>query len=134
MKELRARGLIRTFNVPTGGYAERLVAQKLGLTLEKSSKKGFDGKDKNGTRFQIKGRRITSRNKSRKLGVIRNYNQHSFDFLIVVLFDEYYDVIEIWKIPWHTVGRYSKYDERQNGHILYCKGDLLNDPDVIQVE
>lgn len=134
MKELKARGIIRTFNVPSADFAEKLVAQKLGLSLEKSSKKGFDGKDKNGTRFQIKSRRITSRNRSRQLGVIRNYDQHNFDFLITVIFDEYFNVKEMWKIPWDIVGKYSKYSEHQNGHILHCKGDLLNDPNVIRIE
>lgn len=41
LTELKARNIIRTYNSPIGDYAEWLVSKKLGLTLERNSKKGY---------------------------------------------------------------------------------------------
>jgi len=70
MEELKDRNVIRTFNNPVADYAEWLVAQKLGLKLETNSKTGYDAKDSNNVRFQIKCRRLLPSNKSRQLGVV----------------------------------------------------------------
>lgn len=42
LDELRERGVIRTENGPIGDYAERLAANRLGLTLVKNSTVGYD--------------------------------------------------------------------------------------------
>ena len=76
MEELRQRNIIRSSNNPVSDYAEKVVSEKMNLTLQKGSNKGYDAIDqKTGLRFQIKTRRLTRHNKSRQLGVIRNLSQ-----------------------------------------------------------
>ena len=134
LKDMKERKLIRTYNSPVSGHAENIAAKELELKLERPSHKGFDGKDRQGIRYQIKGRRITPTNKSRKLGVIRNYKKHEFDFLVAVIFDEFFKVSEMWKFPWDVVGKYLKPDKHQHGNILHCKGAILKDPKVIRLK
>ena len=54
--------------------------------------KGFDTKDANGRRVQIKSR-IYHRNQERT-GVFKNYE---FDYALLVLLSDSYEVIEIFK-------------------------------------
>lgn len=125
--ELLNREVVRTKNNPLGDYAEWLVAKALGLTLQTNSKAGYDGIDSEGVRIQIKGRRITSGNKSRQLGAIRKYDGKDFDVLAAVIFDEDFEVIEAYLIPHHVVGEYASYREHVNAHILVLKGPILSD-------
>ena len=57
--ELKRRKIVRTKNNPVGDYTEWLVAKGLGLELAGNSIAGYDGIDSEGTKIQIKGRRIT---------------------------------------------------------------------------
>ncbi|HEV2127760.1 MAG TPA: hypothetical protein VGR22_03985, partial [Thermomicrobiales bacterium] len=72
MMELRKREILRSFNTPTGDYAEWLVANDLGLTLENTSAAGHDAVDSEGTRYQIKARWLAPSRSSRQLSIIRN--------------------------------------------------------------
>lgn len=126
--ELRKREIVRTSNNPTGDYAEWLISEKLGLTLVNNSTSGFDATDSAGIKFQIKGRRITTHNKSRQLGAIRNFNNHDFDFLIAVLFNELFEIQQVVKIPHEIIGKYAQYRKHVNAHILILHGPILNDP------
>lgn len=82
MEELRQRKLIRSSNNPVSDYAEKIVCDKLKLSIQGKSSKGYDAIDeKSGIKYQIKARRVTSHNKSRQLGVIRNIDQKLFDYL-----------------------------------------------------
>jgi len=86
-KELKSRGVVRTQNNPLGDYTEWLVAKALDLELEANSKAGYDGVDKNGTRVQIKGRRVTPTNNSRQLSAIRKYEEKDFDEWAAVIYE-----------------------------------------------
>lgn len=134
LDELRERGVIRSHNNPVGDYAEWLVSQALGLTLQNNSKSGFDAVDAEGVRYQIKGRRLHSRNKSRQLGVIRNLQAKDFDFVVGVLFAEDFSVLEAYKIPHELVGSHSRFSKHQNGHILILKGAVLSAKGVLRVD
>jgi len=57
LDELKRQGVVRTHNNPTGDYAERLCKTKLQLSLEGSSNRGYDAKDKYYRRYEIKARR-----------------------------------------------------------------------------
>jgi len=128
MEELRKRKLIRSSNNPVSDYAEKIVCEKFKLSIQKKSSKGYDAIDeKSGVKYQIKARRVTSHNKSRQLGVIRNLDQKLFDYLIAVIFDESFMPIEIWRIPREAVQKYARYSEHQNGHILILTGKVLED-------
>ena len=135
MEELRNRELIRSSNNPVSGYAEKIVADKLSLSLERGSNKGCDATDlKNGKKYQIKSRRLTKHNKSRQLGVIRNLDQNLFDYLIAVIFDQRFETQEIWQIPIEIISKYAKFSEHQNGFILQLKGKILKDGKVSQIQ
>jgi hypothetical protein len=128
--ELRSRKIVRTSNSPIGDYAEWLVADHLGLTLVVNSTAGYDAIDSSGAKFQIKSRRITSRNSSRQLSAIRNLKNQDFDYLIAVLFNEQVDVTSVMKIPHAIIEKYARYRGHINAHILILRGDFLNDPMV----
>ena len=131
MEELRSRKVIRTSNNPIGDYAERLISEQLGLKLERSSNKGYDAVDDNGKRYQIKARRISARNPSRQLGVIKNLLRKEFDFVLAGIFNEEFELKELWKIPHRIIRIYAKYSKHQNGHILMARGPLLKDKRVV---
>ena len=134
MEELRDRKLIRSSNNPVSDYAEKIVCEKLKLSLAGKSSKGYDAIDENtGTKYQIKARRLTSHNRSRQLGVIRNLGQNPFDYLIAVIFNESFEPIEIWQIPLETIRKYARYSKHQNGHILVLTGNVLQDKTVTPI-
>ena len=130
LDELKQRGVVRTRNNPVGDYAEWLVAQRLGLLLERNSKFGYDATNTNGERFQIKARRLDPSNKSRQLSVIRNLDAGEFDYLIGLLFERNFTVKEAYKIPHGVIAKYARFSKHLNGHILHLRGDILRDSGV----
>ena len=133
VEELKRRDIVRTSNNPIAGYTEWLVSSKLGLHLEGNSKSGYDATGRDGSRYEIKGRRITSKNSSTQLSVIRNLAKAQFDFLIGVLFDEHYSVVYAAKIPRGLVIKHSKFNRYQNGHIIFLRENILKLPGVIDI-
>jgi hypothetical protein len=130
MEELNKRGVLRSQNNPTGDYAEYLVAKELGLKLEFNSRSGFDATDESGSRIQIKGRRVTLKNPSRQLGVIRDLEKKQFDYLIGLVFDDLYSVNHVLKIPHEIIADYAEFSNHQRGHILHLSGRVLSDKRV----
>lgn len=128
LDELRSRKIVRTSNSPVGDYAEWLVANRLGLTLATNSTSGYDAVDQSGVKYQIKCRRLTQHNSSRQLSAIRNLNNHDFDYLIAVLFNEKYEVKQVVKIPHEIIGKYASFRKHVNAHILILRENILNDP------
>jgi len=127
INELKNRNVVRTKNNPLGDYTEWLVAKALNLELASNSKAGYDGIDAQGTKIQIKGRRITPDNKSRQLSAIRSYDQKDFDVLAAVIFDENYNVIDAVLVPHNIIGKYARHSAHVNAHILTLKGAILSD-------
>lgn len=78
--ELRARGVTRTANNPTGDLAEHLFCTAFGWVRAGNSHPNVDAIGSDGLRFEIKGRRLT-KNRSRQLGAIRALDGEHFDFL-----------------------------------------------------
>ncbi len=132
MEELRERKIVRTSNNPVADYAERVAVERLGLIHAEKEARGFDATDKNSTKYQIKGRRITKHNNSRQLGVIRDLEEHLFDHLIAVIFDEHLSLQEIWKIPHNFIKANSRYSEHQHGHIFIARLSLLEDNQEVE--
>lgn len=131
--ELNRRNVVRTYNSPVGDYAEWLAAEKLSLRLEHNSKKGYDAIDPNtGYKYQIKSRRERGipTNQSRELNVIRNYDENQFDYLVILIFDERFDVKEAYLLPHHIIKKHVQYNKHQNGYIVIAKGSILNDPET----
>src|SRR5262245_32411658 len=102
-EELRTRGITRSANNPTGDLAEYLFCEAFGWKQSANSNAGFDAVANDGMRFQIKGRRVTQRNRSRQLGAIRKFEEGCFDYLAGVLFEEDYAVLRAAIIPYAVV-------------------------------
>lgn len=130
MEELRSRGVVRSGNNPVADYGEKVVSELLNLKLQNSSNRGFDAIDKAGCKYQIKARRITPRNPSRQLGVIRNLNSQDFDYLFAAIFDRDFNLAELWKIPHGCIKTYAKHSKHQNGHVIILRGAILKDKRV----
>ncbi len=130
MDTLKGRGVVRSFNNPVADYCETLAAFALNLRLEGNSHKGYDATDNAGIRYQIKGRLIHDTHSLYQLSVIRNLEAREFDFLIAVLLDRNFSVIEAYKIPHSLVAKYSRYSEHQRGNILRLKGKIVEDPGI----
>jgi hypothetical protein len=118
MRELRRREAIRSENNPTGDLAEALVAEHFEVELEPSSTKGFDLCLPDGTRVQVKGRRRTLRSKPSHYGQMRNLDQDPFDDLVVVLFDEEFEVESCHRMPIAAVIRLARYSSHTNAWRL----------------
>lgn len=130
LDELRRRGVVRSKNNPTGDYTEWLVSKSLCLSLESNSAKGFDAKDADGLRYQIKGRRVTPGNKSTQLGVIRNLDDKDFDFLVAVIFNEAWQVQSAAVIPHQVIRELSSLRQHVNGHVMHLRPSVLSHPSV----
>lgn len=115
-EELRTRGVVRSANNPTGDLAEYLFCKAFGWTQAPNSVRGFDATGSDGTRFQIKGRRIHRRNKSRQLSAIRDIAGGHFDILAGVLFDDDYRVLRAILMPRAAVVRHSTYIAHTNSN------------------
>lgn len=134
MREMRDRGLIRSWNNPVADYAERLVAVRLNLELAPPVAQGYDAVDTSGRRYQIKSRRLTTQNKSRQLGAIRKLDQREFDDLIAVVFNQDLVAEEMWRIPHAVVVDFAKWVPTLNGHRIWVKPPLTEDPRVERIE
>ncbi len=130
LDELKERKVVRTRNNPVADYAEWLVTQQLGLSLERSSKRGYDAIDQNGKRYQIKSRRLDPTNESKLLSVIRNLDTNEFDYLVGVLFNRDFTVKEAYKIPHSVIREHARFSEHVNGHLLHLQGEVLTAPGV----
>lgn len=128
--ELRRREIVRTQKNPLGDYTEWLVAKSLNLDLANNSKAGYDAINVNGVKIQIKGRRVTPKNKSTQLSAIRNLQEKDFNDLIAVIYDDSFNITEAVSIPHIVVAEYATYREHVNAHILFIKEPLLSDPRV----
>lgn len=134
IEELKKRGVVRTKNNPVGDYTEWLVARSLNLELANNSAAGFDAIDTNGTKIQIKGRRITPDNKSRQLSAIRNLELKDFDQLAAIIFDENYRILDAVLMPHEVIADYASYRSHTNAYILHLRGKILSDPRVQDIK
>jgi hypothetical protein len=96
------------------------------------SEKSIDAVGKDGTRYQIKGRRLTSHNKSRQLGAIREITEDPFDVLLAVFFDEELTLSEIWSIPKEVVAE-AAFVERTNSTRFVLTKARMKDRRVVQL-
>ena len=131
MEELRGRNVLRSANSPTGDLAEYLFCAAFGWQQAANSVKGFDATDGDGIRYQIKGRRIHQRNKSRQLSAIRDLN--GFDILAVVLFDDNYNIVRAALIPAAAVTEGSVYIAHTNSHKFLARDSIWYVADVTDV-
>jgi hypothetical protein len=114
--ELRERGITRSSNNPTGDLAEYLFCKAFGWQRMGKATAYVDAEGPGGTRYQIKGRRMTPPSHSRELGILRELPGGHFDFLAGVLFAEDYSVFRAAIIPRAVVVEHAKFVEWTNGY------------------
>ncbi len=134
LNALNEGGVVRTYNSPVGDYTEWLVSKKLDLNLEGNSKADYDAVGRNdGKKYQIKGCWMHKGRTRRQLSVIRDYEKHSFDYLIAVVFGEDFSVKEAYKIPHEVIADYYHYQKHLNGILIVIKDVLIKDTRVIDI-
>lgn len=131
--ELRARGITRSANNPTGDLAEYLFCKAFGWQQASNSHPNVDALGSDGIRYQIKGRRLTRFNKSRQLSAIRDLRDGHFDFIAGVLFNEDYTVFRAALIPHGVAVDRSTFVEHTNSYKFLLHDDVWNAPGVRDV-
>src|ERR1017187_3181626 len=131
--ELRARGITRSCNNPTGDLAEYLFCKAFSWKQIGNSSRNIDAIGSDGTRYQIKGRRMTYYNKSRQLSQIRDLEDAQFDYLAGVLFNEDYTVMRAAIIPHAVAIEKSTFVKRTNSHKFILRDEVWDAPEVRDV-
>ncbi len=127
---LRDRGLVRTSNNPVADYTEWLVCSRLGLMPERSSNRGYDGIAPDGTKYEIKARRVTSHNSSLQLSAIRGLRDRHFDYLIGVVYEADFSIRYAAKVPHALIEPNSKFRSHTNSHAFHLRPEVLSLPGV----
>ncbi|TQV76103.1 hypothetical protein [Denitrobaculum tricleocarpae] len=123
-EEFRLRGISRSANALTGDLAEYLFCNAFDWEQAANSAKGYDAIGKDQTRYQIKGRRVHRRNKSRQLSAIREIEAGHFDVLAGVLFDDDFKVRCAALIPRAIVQGHSKYNRHTNSNRFMLSDNI----------
>lgn len=108
-------------------------ARQFGWTLANNSNANVDAIGKDGTRYQIKGRRLTRHNQSRQLSAIRDLAGVHFDYLAGVLFSEDYQVFRAAIIPRLVIETHTTFMTRTNSHRFVLHDDVWGAADVSDV-
>ena len=132
-EELRERGVVRSANNPTGDMAEYLFCAAFGWTQAPNSERGFDATGSDGTRYQIKGRRVHRRNPPRQLSAIRDLRGGHFDVLAGVIFDDDFRVVRAALVPRSVIEERAAYVVHTNSHKFILRNDIWTAPGVRDV-
>ena len=132
-QELRKREIITTFNKVTGDLAEYLFCKAFGWEKAPNAEKGWDAIDQSGVRYQIKCRRLHSKNASRQLSALRQLDHKPFDYLAAVLLDEQYAVKRAALIPHSIVLEHSRFTTHVNAHRFLLRDSIWDLEDVRDV-
>ena len=114
--------LNRTSNL-VGEYGEFLMMEYTSGELLTASHKSADIKASNGDFYQVKSRKLSNPVGS-QLGVIRTWD---FDYLAVVIFDDYGNISKALISPQSVAKQYGKRNEHQNGWIITTTKSFLED-------
>ena len=131
LRELRDRGIVRTFNNPIGDIAEELVAQKYGGERGSFSQKTWDvrvGEEL----LQVKALRDTGKKTRRNLSPIRS--DDGYDAVIVVIFTEDLRVAEAIRIPRNVVNELFERRPHVNGRVVRLTKQLREHSEVETIE
>ncbi|MDF3415822.1 hypothetical protein HKX54_15220 [Sulfitobacter sp. M57] len=130
---LKSSGAVRSSNNPAGDYAETLFCKAFGWEMAGPSIKGYDARDAQGVRYQIKSRRLTETNGSRQLSALRNLQDRPFDFLAGVLFSSDYRVFKAAIVPHRLVLENTRISAHTNSRLFHLRDAVWNWPDVRDV-
>ena len=128
---LKERGICRTANNPISDYTEWLVCNILDLTPETASKQGFDALGKHdGKKYEIKARRLGKKNGSRQLSAIRDIEGEHFDFVIAVIYDAQFEILQVLQIPRAVVKAMGVWREHTRSFTIYADARMAAQPGV----
>ena len=132
-EELRARGITRSSNNPTGDLAEYIFCKAFDWKQAGNSNANLDAVGPDGARYQIKGRRLTRHSGARQLSAIRDLEGCHFDVLAGVLFGEDYGILRAALIPRLIVTKRATFVARTNSHRFLLRDDVWDAPGVRDV-
>ena len=105
-----------------GEVGELLVCYQLGLKLVLDSRsEGFDAMDKDGLRVQIKTRRSETEGLPRDAGRAGIFSKHQFDYALLALLDNKYELCEIWQADYNKLKPIIEKQKRRNSNLLSFK-------------
>ena len=125
LEELKGRGVCRSNNNPVADYTEWLVCTKMGLAQERKSNAGFDAVTPDGTKIEIKSRRVTTQNPSVQLSAIRDLEAKKFDQLVGVIYEADFTIRYAAMIPHRLVGPNARFSTHSNAHFLNLTEEVL---------
>ena len=125
--------MIRSSNNPVGDYAEHLLCSAFGWRQAGNSEKDADAIGKDGTRYQIKSRRLTSHNTSRQLSALRRLPEKNFDYIAAVLFNLEFSILRAALIPHALVLEHSNYVKATNSWRFMLTDQVWDWPGVEDV-
>ena len=133
MDELMRRKIVRSARNPIAEYTHWCVVNALGLTSDSVDSDG--GVDNVGQRYFIRGRRLSRKVKdSYQVAGLKHLRKRTFDQLVVVIFDDRFEVREAWLIPYELVLRYASFNAKSQTYSLVLRGPLLRHPRVVSVK
>lgn len=134
LNELRRRGVVRSGNAPAGDYAEWLVARALDGTLVANfSVPSYDLTLDDGTRIQVKCRLVSAPPTAGQTQT-SPFRSWEFDLAALVLLDAqtYQPVLGVL-LPVAVVQQHARPRSHVNGHVVFIRPPLLDDPAVIDI-
>ena len=106
----------------TGEVGEVLVCHQLGLKLVLDSRsEGFDAMDKDGLRVQIKTRRSETEGLPRDAGRTGIFSKHEFDYALLALLDNKYELCEIWQADYNKLKPIIEKQKRRQPNLSSFK-------------
>ena len=106
----------------TGEVGEVLVCHQLGLRLVLDSRsEGFDAMDKDGLRVQIKTRRSETEGLPRDAGRTGIFSKHEFDYALLALLDNKYELCEIWQVDYNKLKPIIEKQKRRQPNLSSFK-------------
>ena len=134
--ELMRRKITHSARNLIGDYTQWCVVNALDLTFNQTPcANGAQAIDADGKRYLIRGKHLTGNlKKGYQITALKQLRRQKFDFMVVVIFDEVFDVQEAWLIPHRLVLRYASYHYKSKTHSLVLRGPLLNHPQVVSIK
>lgn len=130
LRELRDRGVVRTFNNPIGDIAEELVAIHYAGERGSFSQKTWDVRSGDEL-LQVKALRRTGTTTRRNLSPVRA--DEGYTAVIVVIFTEDLRVEEALRIPRAVVNELFVHRPHVNGRVITLTRRLLEHPAVATI-
>jgi hypothetical protein len=136
LEVLRARGIVRTANAPSGDFAEWLVWRAFGGRIEPNSTKSHDVTDALGRKLQVKVRLVSHKLTPGQLqtSVFRSW---AFDFAVLIqLAEGDYSVVRASMVPVHLFdeGRANaNWSEHVKGWAVFMTPALMGHAEAVDV-